>query len=641
MKRRTFIRNSGLAASTFFIPGLFNAGCTGPKKQPNILFLFTDDQSFNTINALNNPEVKTPNMDRLVRQGLSFTRAYIMGGTSGAVCMPSRAMLLTGKSLFHLSNQGAAIPDDHVMFPELFRNRGYQTFGTGKWHNGRDAYARCFTDGGKIMFDGMSDHLKVPVYDFDPSGDYHPDHMYHGEAFSSEMFSDEAIRFLQNQKKDNPFLAYISYTAPHDPRMAPAEFSDMYPPESITVPSNFRPAHPFDNGELYIRDENLAPFPRTPEIVQEHIADYYAMITHLDYHIGRVLDTLEKTGQYENTIIIFAGDNGLAVGQHGLMGKQSLYDHSVRIPLIISGPGIPAGETSNALVYLNDIFPTLCNLADSPVPESVESKSFYHVLENPAEEHRDALFLAYTKLHRGVRTKEDWKLIKYNVRGKETTQLFNLQTDPWELENLAGDPVYAEKKETLTALLKKKMDYYDDFCDLDKPNWGLPEEKSEISTVEHLAVGKACILKNSAKIGYSTKGIGILTDGIRGPEDFRTGHWAGIEGENLDVVVDLGKPTTVSEIRIGFMSDQGAWIFLPETIEFSVSSDGSDFKKIKSFSSELKQHQIKQIKDFTAEGLSLNSRFIRIVAENIETCPRWHPGYGHKSWIFCDEIIIL
>ena len=123
--------------------------------------------------------------------------------------------------------------------------------------------------------------------------------------------------------------------------MAPKEFTDLYPPERIRIPENFMPAHPFNNGEMFVRDENLAPFPRTPEIVQDHISAYYAMITHLDAQVGRVLDALEKTGRTEDTVVIFTGDNGLAVGQHGLLGKQNLYEHSVRVPLIICGPEIP------------------------------------------------------------------------------------------------------------------------------------------------------------------------------------------------------------------------------------------------------------------------------------------------------------
>jgi len=369
--RRDFLRTTGLGVTALGLTRFLNLSCMRRQpERPNVVFLFTDDQRFDTIHVLNNPEIKTPNMDRLVHRGVTFTRAHIMGGTSGAVCMPSRAMLMTGRTLFHLENRGANIPEDHVMMPEVFQKAGYRTFGTGKWHNGRRAFTRCFTQGGKIMYGGMSDHLKVPVYDFDPTGEYPAESQFVGDKFSSELFTDEAVAFLEKYPSDMPFFLYVSYTAPHDPRMAPEDFTQMYPPEKVQMPENFMPRHPFDNGEMRVRDEALAPWPRTPEIIREHIAAYYAMISHLDDQIGRILDTLERRGMTDNTIIVLAGDNGLAVGQHGLLGKQNLYDHSVRVPLVLCGPGIPKDRKSNALCYVLDIFPTLCEMLGLPMPET-------------------------------------------------------------------------------------------------------------------------------------------------------------------------------------------------------------------------------------------------------------------------------
>jgi arylsulfatase A-like enzyme len=477
-KRRDALKTIGFGTSALALFSLLPSACRTKTRKPNILFLFTDDQRFDTLGALNNPAVRTPNMDRLVKAGTSFTRAHIMGGTSGAVCMPSRAMLMTGRTLFHLENKGASIPAEHIMLPELLRKTGYITFGTGKWHNGREAYARCFSDGGKIMFGGMSDHLKVPVYDFDPEGIYPEKKRYEAGTFSSELFSDEAVRFLRNREDDRPFFCYVSYTAPHDPRMAPEPYARLYPPKKIDIPPNFMPKHPFDNGEMFIRDENLAPFPRTPEIVREHIAAYYAMITHLDAQIGRVLDALEDSGEAENTLIVFAGDNGLAVGQHGLLGKQNLYDHSVRVPLVFCGPGIPANETQESLCYLLDIYPTLCDMTGLEMPASIEGRSLRPVIKSGTIKIRDSVFLAYTKIQRGIRTDDDWKLICYNNRGMLRTQLFNLRVDPWEKIDLAGLEAHRERQQNLTERLKREMIALDDFCDLDKPNWGLPIDDS-------------------------------------------------------------------------------------------------------------------------------------------------------------------
>ena len=249
---------------------------SGKTKRPNIVFFFTDDQRFDTLNALGNPDVHTPTMDGWINAGTTFTRAHIMGGTSGAVCMPSRAMLMTGRTLFHLEREGQNIPPEHVLLGEVLQRAGYRTFGTGKWHNGPPAYARSFTDGAEIFFGGMEDHWNVPACDFDPTGRYDvlkpmvrtphtsnevtyrlTDHITPGKH-SSELFCDAAIDFLRRYDDDAPFFVYISFMAPHDPRTMPKKYLEMYDPDDIPLPPNFMVAHPFDNGALRIRDELLA-----------------------------------------------------------------------------------------------------------------------------------------------------------------------------------------------------------------------------------------------------------------------------------------------------------------------------------------------------------------------------------------------
>jgi arylsulfatase A-like enzyme len=460
MRRRDFLKAMGLGAAALAVPQRPSVGEMSDKR-PNILVLFTDDQRFDTINALNNPDVQTPNMDRLVRAGTSFTHAYTMGAMSGALCIPSRAMLMTGRTMFHLRNNGTIIPPDHVTLPELLQTHGYATFGTGKWHNDPASYARCFTNGGNIFFGGMSDHLEVPVHDFNPEGKYVRSEVRTANTFSSTLFSDTAIGFLREYKDDEPFMLYVSYTAPHDPRMAPKEYAEMYPPEKIELPKNFMPEHPFDNGDLRTRDEELAPWPRTPEVVKKHIADYYAMITHVDAQIGGVLDALEETGRAENTIIVFAGDNGLAVGQHGLLGKQNLYEHSVHVPLIIGGPSLPRGQTCDSFCYLLDVFRTLCDITGIAVPDSVEGKSLAPAIRDPKTKLRSTLLLAYRNVQRAARD-ERYKLIEYVVKGKRTTQLFDLQSDPWETKNLADDPDCAQHLQRLRKELLRWRDELDD-----------------------------------------------------------------------------------------------------------------------------------------------------------------------------------
>lgn len=460
-------------------------------RRPNFLIILTDDQRFDTIAALDNRHIRTPNLDRLVERGVVFSNAYILGAHHGAVCMPSRAMLLTGRSYFNLPDSITAMWQapaeqrgtcEHITFPEVFRQAGYGTFGAGKWHNGRQLFANGFTGGRNIFFGGMSDHLAVPVYDFDPTGAYPPDQAHRGAKFSSELFTDGVVDFLESDAAVEPFLIYLSYTAPHDPRMAPAEYAAMYPPENLPLPANFIGEHPFPMGDLRIRDEKLAPFPRTEAVVREHIAAYYAMISHLDAQIGRVLDALAQSGHDDDTIIVFSSDNGLAVGQHGLMGKQNIYEHSVHVPLILAGPGLPAGRRCEALVYLHDVFPSICELAGLPIPDSVESRSLLPPLRAKAEPGRSSLFFAYSSnfnwrtekprgILRGIRT-DRWKLILSNYRDTVTTLLFDLQADPWETKNLADDPAQAERVDELTALLREWIRRSGDRVDLDRPDWG-------------------------------------------------------------------------------------------------------------------------------------------------------------------------
>ncbi|NMC04294.1 MAG: sulfatase-like hydrolase/transferase [Candidatus Lokiarchaeota archaeon] len=456
-------------------------------QKPNILFFFTDDQRFDTIHALGNAEIITPNMDRLVAMGTTFTHAHIPSGTSGAVCMPSRAMLLTGRSLFHIHGAGETIPASHAMIGETLRERGYEAIGIGKWHNGKETFNRCFSDGAEIFFGGMADHWNVPAFDYDPTGKYagsckyikdpfrsnkverrEYDHMHEGKH-SSELLAGAAIQWLQRHDKSIPFFMYLSFLAPHDPRTMPERFLNMYDEHNITLPPNFMPKHPFDNGDLYGRDENLAPWPRTPEIVRHHVKEYYAMITHLDHEIGRVLDVLEARGMLESTIIILAGDNGLAIGQHGLFGKQSCYEHSNRVPLVFAGPGIPAGNRSDAYAYLFDIFPTICDLVGIPVPRGVDGRSLLPSMADRSIKQREYTFYAHRGFTRAVKDRVH-KLIETVVGDKHVkTQLFNIATDPWEIKDLSGDLGH---ESTIKRLREQLARYRDEWDELET-QWGM------------------------------------------------------------------------------------------------------------------------------------------------------------------------
>lgn len=440
----------------------FSCNTNKERQKPNVLFIFTDDQSYGTINALGNLSIQTPNIDLLVNSGTSFTNAFIMGGSSPAVCSPSRASLFSGRTLWNLENQGIwgfEISEKYKTLPQVFRENGYNTFATGKNEPGREGhFARSFNNGDKILFRGMTgSQYKLPLCPFSPEGDYSSkNEIVHEGIHSAEVYADACIRFLENEAgSKTSFFAYVAFQTPHDPRQSPDNFREMYADEEMELPESFLPQHPFDNGMLDIRDEKLAGFPRKPEEIKKHIADYYAVISHTDKQIGRIINALKKSGRFDNTIIVFSSDNGLAMGKHGLMGKQNVYEHSVHVPLIITGPGIPKGELHDQLCYIYDIYPTLCERAGLLIPETVQFKSLNMVIDDEADLHREHLYFAFMSWQRAVRN-ERYKLIEYCVNQKRFTQLFDLEIDPNEMNNLADNPDFNQQLDKMRTILESE-----------------------------------------------------------------------------------------------------------------------------------------------------------------------------------------
>lgn len=431
---------------SIFLLFLWAAGCQ-PKpepQKPNILFLFADDQRADALGISGNPHILTPTLDQLAQEGSRFTNAYVMGGNHGAICMASRAMLLSGKNLFQVYDRLNGVQTMTMDFAKA----GYTTFGTGKWHNEKEAFEASFQQAENVFLGGMANHYSISVRDYDAQGKL-------GEptskGYSTDIFAQSAIDFLNSQKQaSNPFFCYVAFTVPHDPYSPEASHINLYPDGSIPLPKNFLPSHPFQFDDLTVRDENLTGWPRKPEVVQMILSDYYALITHLDTQIARIIQALKDNGQYENTIIVYAADNGLAVGSHGLLGKQSLYEHSMKVPLILKGPGVPKGKDFDAFAYIHDIYPTLSELAGIPKREDLDGISLAKVLSGEHKQVREALFTAYRNTVRAVRDQK-WKLIRYPER--DYTQLFDLENDPEEINNLAELEQYQGQKNQMMALL--------------------------------------------------------------------------------------------------------------------------------------------------------------------------------------------
>ena len=413
------------------------------ERRPNVVVLVSDDHTFDALGCAGNGVVKTPNIDRLARDGVRFTRAF----SPNPICTPARAAILSGRNAWTtgVTFFNLPIPADTPLWPELLKAAGYDTFYTGKWHNDGAPWRRGFAGGDAVFLGGMSDHSRVPVRSHGGTN------ARIGTKFSSELFADAAVAFLNRDHAATPFCLYVAFTAPHDPRTPPGEYAGMYKPESIPARPNFMPRPPLELFIGAVRDEKLLPFPRALEDVRRELAKYYGMITHLDAQVGRILDALDARGLARDTVVVFVGDQGLALGAHGVVGKQTLYEEGIRTPLIVRDPRSARGAaTCDRLVSLVDLFPTIAEAAGAAVPEGVEGRSLLGLYRGDGKAVHAELFAMYHNLQRAIRT-DDHKLI-YHLR-TGAVELFDLGRDPYELSNLAGRPESAAVERDLRARL--------------------------------------------------------------------------------------------------------------------------------------------------------------------------------------------
>ncbi len=458
------------------------AGIANAEDRPNFLFILTDDQAPQTLGAYGNQVCQTPNIDRLAREGMLLRDAHHMGSWSGAVCRPSRTMIMTGRSVWRIpgaEKQGgdlgglSAAEIAQRSLPAVFNSAGYDTFRTCKRGNSFPAANALFT----------------VVHDQTKRG---------GSAESgSAWHSERALDFLKDRaatKDEAPFLMFVGFSHPHDPRNGTPELLEKYgafnaqePPQEVNprspkLPHTYLPAHPFHHGQPGLRDEEKVSGvmkDRSEATIRNELGREYACIENIDRQVGRLLKQLEDSGELDRTYVIFTSDHGIAVGRHGLAGKQNLYEHTWRVPFLVRGPGVAPGSSASGYAYLMDVLPTLCDFAGIEIPDGVEGVSLRPVLEGKAERVRDVLYGTYsggTKPgQRSVKT-DGWKLIKYDVLdgAVQETQLFDLSANPLELlvehqaagvialtghtpkphqVDLAEDPKHAKKRAELEALL--------------------------------------------------------------------------------------------------------------------------------------------------------------------------------------------
>ncbi|SHJ37785.1 Arylsulfatase A [Arenibacter nanhaiticus] len=439
--------------------------------KPNIIFLFSDDQSFKDVHKLGNPEVQTPTMDKFVTEGTTFTHAYNMGGWNGAICVASRAMIISGRSLWRaqqISHQYAQNLELDKTWPRLMQTAGYDTYMTGKWHV--EAKPKDIFNYVGHVLRGMP-HDTAEGYNRPQSvhdtiwkpwkkefGGY-----WQGGRHWSELVKDDAVAFLDSAAiRKKPFFMYVAFNAPHDPRQAPKEYVDRYPLENIKVPDSYMALYPYAEtmgAGPDLRDEKLAPFPRTEYAVKVNKQEYYAITSHLDDQLKDIMMALEQSGQKENTYIFYSSDHGLACGEHGLMGKQNMYDHSVRVPLMVIGPDIPANKKVDSDIYLQDVMATALDLAGVEKPTYVEFNSLMELVKNSGSKAEyDGIYGAYEKASQRMIRKDGYKLIVYPKSG--IILLYNLKKDPQELNNIAEVPENAAQIKLLfkeLMLLQEKM----------------------------------------------------------------------------------------------------------------------------------------------------------------------------------------
>jgi arylsulfatase A-like enzyme len=478
-----------------FIAFFLLAGSLAAAEKPNFLFIFADDQSYETIAAHGNAEVITPNLDHLAHQGVSFTNAYNMGGWNGAICVASRTMLNTGKSVWRAygaENSLNEASERGELWSQLLGTAGYETYFSGKWHikikpeevfhhpvderpgMPADSWTRKMAGIAKPepkcirTLEGYGRPVEGQLDVWSPYersfGGF-----WEGGKHWSEVLADDAERFLEiaaGSKK--PFFMYLAFNAPHDPRQSPKRFVDMYPRDDVKVPPSYMPMYPYKDDigcDPSLRDEALAPFPRTEFAVKTHRQEYYAIISHMDEQIGRILKALEKSGKKDNTYILFTADHGLACGNHGLIGKQNMYDHSMKPPLIVVGPNVPENERRDAMVYLQDIMATTLDLAGVDKPDYVEFNSLMPLIKDPQSEGEyDAIYGCYLATKQRMIRVGDFKLIVYP--DAKRIRLFDLSVDPAEMDDLTGNPSHWPMVRHLFGRLLEKQAEMDDPLDL-------------------------------------------------------------------------------------------------------------------------------------------------------------------------------
>ncbi len=676
----------GAGISTF---ALNSCDLNKAPERPNIIFIMSDDHASQAISAYGSQLNQTPNIDRLVKEGVVFNNCFC----TNAISAPSRASILTGK----YNHANGQINNDVVFdgtqqtFPKLLQKAGYQTAMIGKWHLKSDPTG---FDYWKIL-PGQG-HYYNPDFVSEKGNVRH-------EGYVTDLITDLGLDWLEDANKgEEPFCLMLQHKAPHRTWMPHPDNMNMYDTVKFPVPETL-----YDDGkdrgsaaneqELSIRNhmymgydlkltkdsvsfeviEDLpnSEFKRmTPEQrqawdkayanrnleyhrnnpvgdellkwkYQRYMQDYLACIASVDENIGRVLDYLDENGLSENTIVVYTSDQGFFLGEHGWFDKRFMYEEALRMPLIIRYPeGIKSKSTMEEMVLNIDFAPTLLDFAKAEIPEDMHGNSILPLLEKEQEnEWRENIYYHYyeypgyhaVKRHYGLRT-DRYKLIHFYYDVDEW-EFYDLEHDPDELNNQINNPEYEILVDSLKRVLNRQGEI---FQMPGREEWITPSSVKNT----HQGLGKKIQLEKLPSAKFSMGKVACLNDGfVKDLNLFWADNlegWLGFEGDNLSAIIDLEEKLELNQMEIHFLENIPYWIFGPEDVFVSISDDGRSFTEIPVVNWDTIQGQSRSRIISATLPVNESARYVMVKAKNIEVCPKGHPGAGKDAWLFVDEIAI-
>lgn len=673
---------------TYFSLLLVGFACSPAKtNQPNIIFIISDDHAEQAISAYGHGLNQTPNIDRLAKKGVRFTNATV----TNSICAPSRAVILTGKHSHKngLINNEVTFDGSQATFPKLLKEAGYHTAIVGKWHlksepTGFDQW---------MVLPGQGEYYNP---DFRTS-----EGIIRIPGYVTDIITEKSLEWLDNIKKqDKPFCLMVQHKAPHRNWMPAPEYLNQFDNTEIPVPDNFfddystrgRAAREqeMEIDKIMNRGYDLKlTTPGTDDIIKDgwgdswdrmnpdqlkkwknayhdkneafnkaqpegkelalwkykrYMQDYLSTIQSVDDGVGQILDYLDQSGLAENTIVVYTSDQGFYLGEHGWFDKRFMYEESLSTPLLMRYPkAVKQGWVCDKMVQNLDFAQTFLDYAGVEAPKEMQGMSMRPVLEQTGGEWRDAIYYQYfeypgihaVKRHYGIST-ERYKLIHFYFDNDEW-EFYDLQNDPHEMNNRYADPEYATIIEDLKTRLTELRQQYD-----------VPSTEQELSkrviTIPNLAKDAKVSILQGADKPYDAPAA-YLCDG-KG-KSF-TPLWAsdydnflGFNGNDLEAVVELKANTPINSIKMRFLDKRGAWVYAPEIVELAVSQDGQHYDAIET--NWLDKTEVMNnvfVVEKGATGLKAKVRYIKVRAQNFGLIPTGHPGAGHPSWMFCDELIV-